>query len=154
VTENAAAIRTDADVERLKSPQSLARKQVAALCWRKKKTQIEVLLISSRETKRWVIPKGWPMDHLKDFNAAKTEAFEEAGVRGRVTRKPLGNFRYEKIKASGAIPVTVTVYGIEVHELTSNWPEKKQRKRQWFTVEDAAKRVNEAELKTLLLKLA
>jgi 8-oxo-dGTP pyrophosphatase MutT (NUDIX family) len=129
-------------------------KQIAALCWRKKNGNHEVLLITSRETKRWVIPKGWPMDNLKDFNAAKTEAYEEAGVLGRVKRKPLGRFSYNKIGEDETRHVTVTVYGLEVKELLSKWPEKRERKREWFTVDEAALRVSEAGLKDIILRLA
>jgi 8-oxo-dGTP pyrophosphatase MutT (NUDIX family) len=126
-------------------------KQVAALCWRKKKKKREVLLITSRETRRWVIPKGWPMDGLKDFNAAKTEAYEEAGVTGRVTRKPLGKFLYDKIRRDSTTRVTVTVYGLEVHDMLKSWPEKSERKRTWFSFEEAAKLVDEAGLKAIFM---
>jgi 8-oxo-dGTP pyrophosphatase MutT (NUDIX family) len=129
------------------------RKQVAALCWRKRKGKREVLLITSRETRRWVIPKGWPMESLKDFNAAKTEAFEEAGVTGRISRQPLGRFRYNKIKGDVATPVSVTVYGLEVAVLHSNWPERRERKRDWFAPADAAERVVEVGLKSIILQV-
>jgi 8-oxo-dGTP pyrophosphatase MutT (NUDIX family) len=135
----------------------MARKgnhQIAAIPVRMGRSGIEVLLITSRETKRWVIPKGWPMAHLKDFNAAKVEAYEEAGVRGRITRKPVGEFRYAKILKSGeARPITVTVYKLHVETMLPRWPEKVERKRKWFTAEDAAKLVAEPDLKKLLLQL-
>ena len=83
--------------------------QVAALCWRRRKGTVEVLLVTSRETRRWVIPKGWPMDGLADYNAARREAFEEAGVEGHMRREPLGTFFYEKRGKKEVLPVTVTV---------------------------------------------
>lgn len=129
------------------------RKQVAALCWRMKRGKREVLLITSRETKRWVIPKGWPMAGLKDFNAAKTEAFEEAGVRGRITRKPLGRFAYDKLLENDSLRVTVTVYGLAVAQLLKKWPEAKQRKREWYGLEDAAQLVGEEGLKDIIGRL-
>jgi 8-oxo-dGTP pyrophosphatase MutT (NUDIX family) len=128
-------------------------RQVAALCWRRRKGLVEVLLVTSRETKRWVIPKGWPMEGLKDFNAAKIEAFEEAGVDGRVARKPLGRFRYGKRKPDTVVPVRVEVYGLEVRRTKRSWPESKQRRREWFSVEGAAMRVQEAELKAIIRSL-
>jgi hypothetical protein len=70
--------------------------QVAALCWRKRKDGVEVMLVTSRETRRWVIPKGWPMEGLTDYNAARREALEEAGVEGHMKREPVGQFFYEK----------------------------------------------------------
>jgi 8-oxo-dGTP pyrophosphatase MutT (NUDIX family) len=126
--------------------------QVAALPWRRKKNgAIEVLLITSRETKRWVIPKGWPMDGLKDYNAARQEAYEEAGVEGHMSRIALGTFAYDKrFKAGSLKPIGVTVYSLEVEKLLRSWPEKKQRQRKWFSSEDAAKLVHEPELKTLI----
>jgi 8-oxo-dGTP pyrophosphatase MutT (NUDIX family) len=128
--------------------------QIAALPIRRRGGAAEVLLITSRETKRWVIPKGWPMKGLKDFNAAKVEAYEEAGVRGHVTRKALGKFRYNKILKSGeARPTVVTVYLLRVQTMLSRWPEKSERSRKWFSVEEAAQRVAEPDLKKLLLQL-
>jgi 8-oxo-dGTP pyrophosphatase MutT (NUDIX family) len=129
-------------------------KQIAALCWRWKKGQPEILLITSRETKRWVIPKGWPMDHLVDFNAAKTEAYEEAGVLGRMTRKSVGTYTYDKIEVDGTRRVSVTVYALEVGEILKKWPEKRERRREWFSVSDAAQRVDEEGLKKIIGNLA
>jgi 8-oxo-dGTP pyrophosphatase MutT (NUDIX family) len=127
-----------------------ARKQVAALPWRRRKGHLDVMLITSRETKRWVIPKGWPMDHLTNSNAAKREAYEEAGVTGRISRRALGVFDYVKLTEDGAFPVRATVYALEVADELATWPEKKERKRRWFSVEEAAERVDEDGLKALL----
>jgi 8-oxo-dGTP pyrophosphatase MutT (NUDIX family) len=128
--------------------------QVAALPWRRRRGRIEALLITSRETKRWVIPKGWPMQHLMDFNAARREAFEEAGVVGRVRRKALGHFHYNKIRRNGTADLCrVTVYMLEVEAEHRRWPESHERKRKWFAAGDAAKLVAEPELKALLLRL-
>jgi 8-oxo-dGTP pyrophosphatase MutT (NUDIX family) len=127
------------------------RKQIAALPWRRHKGQLEVLLITSRETKRWVIPKGWPMDHLMDFNAAKQEAFEEAGVTGRVRRKAVGRYDYDKRDELVSLPCRVDVYALEVEKELARWPERKERKREWFKPHEAALRVQETELKHLLL---
>jgi 8-oxo-dGTP pyrophosphatase MutT (NUDIX family) len=126
-------------------------KQVAALPWRKRKGRIEILLITSRETKRWVIPKGWPMVSLVDSNAAKEEAYEEAGVSGHIRRKSIGHFDYEKIQRDGRPhPIRVTVYPLEVADELKSWPEKRERKRQWFSVDDAVWHVNEAGLKDII----
>jgi 8-oxo-dGTP pyrophosphatase MutT (NUDIX family) len=127
--------------------------QVAALPWRRnRRGDIDILLITSRETKRWVIPKGWPMEGLKDFTAAKREAFEEAGIDGHVTREPLGHYTYLKRRKSGEAPeVRVTVYALEVKALLDRWPEKGERKRKWFSIADAAKAVHEPELSALIM---
>jgi 8-oxo-dGTP pyrophosphatase MutT (NUDIX family) len=128
--------------------------QIAALPIRRGRSGLQVLLITSRETKRWVIPKGWPMDAYADFNAAKIEAYEEAGVRGRVSRKPLGRFRYVKLLKSGeARHMTVTVYSLQVEQLLAQWPEKSERTRKWFSVEEAATLVAETGLQNIIARL-
>jgi 8-oxo-dGTP pyrophosphatase MutT (NUDIX family) len=125
-------------------------KQIGALPWRKKKGRVEILLITSRETRRWVIPKGWPMDDRADFNAARLEAFEEAGVKGHVRRKPLGTYTYAKRHPDGDFPCIVTVYGLEVAEKLASWPERKERSRKWFDQAEAAQLVDELDLKSLI----
>jgi 8-oxo-dGTP pyrophosphatase MutT (NUDIX family) len=134
----------------------MIKHQVAALPWRRKKNgDIEILLITSRETKRWVIPKGWPMDGLKDYNAARQEAFEEAGAEGKMARQPLGVFHYKKrTKLSELRPIDVTVYGLEVKNLKRNWPEKTERQRAWFSCEVAASLVDEEQLKKLIAEFS
>ncbi len=128
--------------------------QIAALPYRRQKKGIEVLLITSRETKRWVIPKGWPMEGKTDYEAAKTEAFEEAGIDGRIDHTPLGHFDYQKRLKSGDTKfVRVQVYGLHVSELKRNWPEKHQRKRKWFSPANAAQLVAEAQLKEIISAL-
>jgi 8-oxo-dGTP pyrophosphatase MutT (NUDIX family) len=128
-------------------------RQIAALPFRVGKAGVEILLITSRETKRWVIPKGWPMDGLKDYNAARLEAFEEAGVGGRMTRKCVGGFRYDKSHPTNAMKtLRVDVYALEVKTALRNWPEKSERKRQWFPATEAAALVHEKELRTLILR--
>ena len=70
---------------------SLAQ-QVAALCWRLRKNTLQFVLITSRDTGRWVIPKGWPVPGLALSAAAASEAWEEAGVIGRISDQPLGDY--------------------------------------------------------------
>jgi 8-oxo-dGTP pyrophosphatase MutT (NUDIX family) len=125
--------------------------QIAALPLRKRKGKKEILLITSRETKRWVIPKGWPMDGITDHQAAKIEAFEEAGVEGRISKVPLGHFEYHKRLKSGSTKhVRVMVYALSVTTLKRNWPEKEQRTRKWFNLDDAVFLVKEEGLKLVI----
>ncbi len=132
-------------------PKRAAKKQIAALPYRKHGEGIEVLLITSRETGRWVIPKGWPMRNLADHNAAKQEAFEEAGIEGKMGKKSMGSYSYNKRMKSGRMQaVQVTVYAMEVSRLLDKWPEQNQRKRQWFAVKEAVERVNEDGLKAIV----
>lgn len=130
-------------------------KQVAALPWRKRRGRFEILLITSRETQRWVIPKGWPMTHLIAPNAAKREAYEEAGVDGSIRRKAIGRYTYEKRIRDGVTrPCVVTVYALGVGHEHETWPERKERKRCWFNAEEAAERVSEVELRAIILAFA
>lgn len=130
-------------------------RQYAALPWRDTGHGIEILLITSRETRRWVIPKGWPMPGLTPVEAATREAFEEAGAGGVVAKKPLGRYHYDKrIKGGGALPVEVEVYGLEVMIRHPAWPEQGQRSERWFRPVEAAGLVAEPGLKKLILSLA
>ena len=127
------------------------RRQIGAICWRLAKAGPEVLLITSRDTGRWIVPKGWAEKELGPARSALLEAWEEAGVRGRITDAPLGFFDYDKITKSGArLPCRVDVYGIEVSEVAKTFPEREQRRRRWFRPQKAARKVAEPGLAALL----
>jgi 8-oxo-dGTP pyrophosphatase MutT (NUDIX family) len=127
------------------------RRQVAALPYVKQKDGIQVLLVTSRETGRLVLPKGWTERGMKDAAAAAQEAFEEAGVKGNVSSKPIGNYNYTKIIGPGfALACSVDVYPLEVRKHLKDWPEKSQRERLWFTPSEAALRVAEPALADIL----
>jgi 8-oxo-dGTP pyrophosphatase MutT (NUDIX family) len=127
------------------------RLQYAALCWREGAAGVEVLLITSRDTGRWVIPKGWPMTGLSPEDAAAREAWEEAGVEGVVSPVSLGRFGYLKeMAANPAVPCAVAVFGLRVENLASKFPEKAVRKRQWFRPNEAATLVREPDLAALI----
>jgi 8-oxo-dGTP pyrophosphatase MutT (NUDIX family) len=135
--------------------QGAAARQVAALCWRRLRGDVEVLLITSRETGRWVIPKGWPIGGLTAPQAAAREAWEEAGVRGQVQSQPLGEFLYDKVTGvAKAKRCNVAVFALEVGELKDRFPEVGQRKRSWFAANEAATLVAEPDLRTLLTMVA
>lgn len=125
--------------------------QYAALCWRDIGAGLEVLLITSRDTGRWVLPKGWPMPGLAPEMAAAQEAWEEAGVEGKV--HPVGLGRYGYMKEMGddrAIPCAVVVYSLQVSGLADRFPERAERRREWFTPDAAANLVRELELAGLI----
>ena len=127
------------------------RKQIGALVWRMDDGDLKVLLVTSRDTGRFVIPKGWPMKRTKDSKAAAIEAFEEAGVSGRITNKPIGHYDYNKIFGPGfALPCRVMVYAMETNKILPKWPEKSERKRVWMTLHEAAASVHEPELRNLI----
>lgn len=129
--------------------------QVAALCWRLRKGLVEVLLITSRETRRWVIPKGWPMNGLTAAEAAAREAWEEAGVRGQVQLLPLGDYLYDKITESAhAKRCNVAVFALQVDVIKTRFPEAAVRRRKWHSARDAAGLVAEPDLSALLTAIA
>ena len=130
------------------------RTQYAALPFRLK-PQREVMLVSSRETKRWVIPKGWPMKGRKPYAAAAQEALEEAGLVGKVEKAPLGSYSYVKKMRNGAgILCRVDVYALQVQRQLKKWPEREERITRWFPIEQAAEAVREPELAKLILSFS
>jgi 8-oxo-dGTP pyrophosphatase MutT (NUDIX family) len=130
------------------------RRQVAALPLRQKKSgEIEVLLITSRGTGRWVIPKGWTSKRLKDHEAAIREAKQEAGVDGKITTGAIGSYRYFKSEISLVTPIDVAVYLLAVEKQWKRWPEKQERQRVWLPVEEAAEKVQEPDLSRLILAM-
>ena len=114
----------------------------------------QVLLLTSRETKRWVIPKGWPMRGRKPHEAAAREALEEAGVIGHVKKKPIGSYVYFKRRAAHFDVCTVEVYLLRVERQLETWREKHQRQARWFTPDEAAELVQEPGLIALLRSFA
>lgn len=126
--------------------------QVGALCLQAETGS--VLLVTSRGTGRWIIPKGWPMDGRSVGGAALREAWEEAGVRGEVEETAFGRYSYDKKLTKGlSAPVEVQVHLVRVEGLDKNFPERKQRQRRWFTPAEAAGLVDEAGLARLLRRL-
>ena len=128
--------------------------QVGAICWRMNRGRVQVLLITSRDTGRWVIPKGWPIANLAQSAAAAQEAWEEAGVEGQIDDTVLGRFVYPKIlPAQTQIICAVDVYALRVAKLRATFPERRQRRRKWFDADKAARKVAEPELRQLLQQL-
>lgn len=130
--------------------------QYAALCHRRTdRGRIEILLITSRDTGRWVLPKGWPMKGRSGACCALREAFEEAGVEGSAIDRCIGVYAYDKILKGGLRqPCVVAVYPVAVTRLKEDFPEKGQRVRKWFSPKKAAARVAEPELAALLAAFA
>jgi 8-oxo-dGTP pyrophosphatase MutT (NUDIX family) len=130
------------------------RTQVAALPIRREETgEVRVLLITSRETRRWIIPKGWPMKGRTNAEAAAQEALEEAGVEGEVEKQAFGKYLYWKRGAARFELCEVLVYLLEVKRQLETWPEKSQRDARWFSVEDAADLVEEPGLTAVIASL-
>lgn len=126
--------------------------QYGALCYRDGDAGLDLLLITSRETRRWVIPRGNAIAGLSPPEAAAQEAYEEAGVRGEVGSRPLGSYDYSKKRRDGSVvPARVGVFPLRVTEQSPDWPEKHQRELRWFAPEAAAAAVEEPELKAIIL---
>ena len=117
--------------------------------------RLEVLLITSRGTGRWVIPKGWPMMPKTPQEAAAIEAFEEAGVRGKIVDEVrLGSYRYQKLNPPGLVEeLTVGVFLMQVDVQLAEWPEQAERTSAWFSPQEAAANVAEPVLGKMLRRL-
>ncbi len=127
------------------------RTQFGALPWRMRNGKLEILLITSRNTGRWIIPKGWPMDGTTPADAAATEAFEEAGVEGKLSHVVIGFYGYlKRMDKSDDLPIVVAVFPIRVKRLLKQWPEQASRKRRWFPAKKAAQMVAESELRQII----
>jgi 8-oxo-dGTP pyrophosphatase MutT (NUDIX family) len=114
-----------------------------------------ILLVTSRDTRRWVIPKGWPMKGRQPHAAAALEALEEAGVSGRIARLPVGAYPYVKRLKSGAgVNCQDDVYPLEVQRQRTRWREQHERTVHWFAPDDAAEAVHEPELAALIVQFA
>ncbi|MGO6986554.1 NUDIX hydrolase [Hyphomicrobiales bacterium] len=128
--------------------------QYGAVCFRYlgDEDKVEILLVTSRQSRRWVIPKGWPMRRKKPFETAATEAWEEAGVQGSVRKKPIGRYTYLKELGPDVVsPCMVDLFQIEVERLTDDFKERGERVLVWVSPDEAARRVRELELKSLLV---
>ncbi|MFJ6321995.1 MULTISPECIES: NUDIX hydrolase [unclassified Rhizobium] len=133
---------------------SAFRNQYGALCFRYKNDSdgVEILVITSRDSGRWVVPKGWPMKGKEPHEAAATEAWEEAGVRGKVKKTPIGRYTYLKDLDDGnVVPCVVEIFQVEVKEVRMEFKERGQRILDWVSPDEAARRVREIELKSLLV---
>ncbi|MGZ3377491.1 MAG: NUDIX hydrolase [Phenylobacterium sp.] len=135
-----------------REPDREPRAQFAALPWRRNDAgQLELLLITSRETHRWVIPKGWPVKGKSSAKSAAQEAFEEAGVTGKLDKSPVGSYAYDKRLKNGRLQhVRVTVFALLVEGEAEVFPEAGQREKRWVSLPEAARLVDEPELMVVL----
>ena len=129
------------------------RQQVGALPIRWTGDELRVLLVTSRETQRWIIPKGWRMRGRSNAEAAAQEAFEEAGVRGKVRAKPIGRYKYAKRLPGGVEDCKITTYLLEVTDELERFPEMADRNRSWFTVAEAIAFADDEGLRGILRDL-
>jgi 8-oxo-dGTP pyrophosphatase MutT (NUDIX family) len=139
--------------EMIRSKLSVRRRvQYAALPYRwDGRSAVEVLLITSRETGRWIIPKGWPLKGKRPHRTAAREAQEEAGVTGKINRRPIGSFPYRKRLKSGKVVLCeVQVFALRVTGQRARWTEKGERKVKWMPRAKAATTVKNSVLRTII----
>jgi 8-oxo-dGTP pyrophosphatase MutT (NUDIX family) len=114
---------------------------------------LEIMLVTSRTTRRWIIPKGWPESGIPPHQVAAREALEEAGVVGRVSKRPIGSFPYEKVLKHGATArCRVQVFALRVTRQKKRWPEKRARQIEWCAPAEAARFVREPQLRRIIRK--
>lgn len=141
-------------MKKIKRAPGEIRAQIAAMPIRRQDDgSTEILLVTSRTTRRWIVPKGWPIKGLTAPEAAAREAFEEAGVVGRIVSEPAGRYTYWKRMSDHFTLCEVTLYLLEVERQLDSWAEQGQRVSQWFKLEDAADLVDEPELATSIRNL-
>ncbi|WP_420858426.1 NUDIX hydrolase [Marivivens marinus] len=126
------------------------RTQFAALPFRVVGDKVQICLITSRGTGRWILPKGWPMHKETPAQAAATEAWEEAGIVGDPIDRCLGVYSYVKSVGKSDAPIVTLVYPVSVRKLKSDWPERGERKRKWFSRKKAAQKVAEPALRAII----
>lgn len=133
-------------------PDTEVKTQYAALCYRVRKKKVQFLMITSRRTKRWIIPKGWPMDDTTAPEAAAIEAWEEAGVTGKIQPDSVGFYTYIKDGEGKAPDVTCAtlVFPLHVKSIKRKFPERRERRRKWMSRKKAAALVWEPELAEIL----
>ena len=129
--------------------------QYAALPYRRVAGTLFVLLITSRGTRRWIIPKGWPIPNLTPHETAAREALEEAGVVGSIGEAAVGNYTYMKrLQNRSVVKCRVKVFPLEVQRQHRLWPERSQRRKKWLVTEKAAEQVYEPGLRTIIRSLS
>jgi 8-oxo-dGTP pyrophosphatase MutT (NUDIX family) len=127
--------------------------QFAALPFKIESGNLQILLITSRETRRWIIPKGWPIRGVAPREVAAKEAIEEAGLVGRIVgKRSIGSYHYSKrLPDNQEMRCRVKVFLLSVHQQLDDWLEKEQRERRWVTPHKATHMVDEGGLAEILL---
>ncbi|WP_074818491.1 NUDIX hydrolase [Pseudorhodobacter antarcticus] len=125
--------------------------QVAALCWRGTGDGVEILLVRSLDSNRWILPKGWPMRGKTLAQAAAIEAWEEAGVEGQISPHSIGIYATQKRRATGIKQACqMHVYALHVSDVVLDFPEADMRKTAWFPLFEALEKLREPDLAAMI----
>lgn len=125
-------------------------KQIATLPYRLQ-SDLEICLVTSRETGRWVLPKGWAKPGVSDQEMALIEAREEAGLNGQLYEPVIGSYKYtKKLHTFALVTCEVSVFALHVNDIQDDWPEKQERQRRWFTRDQASQSIDEQSLRELI----
>jgi 8-oxo-dGTP pyrophosphatase MutT (NUDIX family) len=128
-------------------------KQYAALPFRKHQNRLEVLLITTRTKRRWSVPKGWPIERETPHGTAAIEAFEEAGLIGKIAAVEVGRFKHRRQSKKQDVKCDVRIFPLQVLTEEADWPEKGQRRRLWVSHRAAARLVHKTGLKKAIQSL-
>ena len=129
--------------------------QAGALCWRRYKGRLEILLVKTRNSGRWTVPGGWALRGRPLAITAEREAWEEAGVRGAVANRVLTVIpKRKQYRLAGPIEWQMAVFPLRVETVADDYPEAGERERGWFEVEEAAKLVHPSALGPVLRDVA
>jgi 8-oxo-dGTP pyrophosphatase MutT (NUDIX family) len=131
----------------------MADRQFAALPFRMRNAELDVLLITTRRKRRWSVPKGWPIAG-KPQRTVANEAYEEAGLTGNVSSRPIGRYKHRKRKGRRKIACQVNVFPLRVRGQEKRWPERGQREAIWLPAHKAAKLVHKPQLARLIQRFA
>lgn len=130
------------------------KRQCAALPFKEEAGETWIMLITSRDTGRWILPKGWAEKRMTGAEQASKEAYEEAGIVGQISPQSICRYRYTKRLTHTIVDCSVKVFPLQVTQLLDDWPEAHQRRREWFTIGQAAMHIDDSELVTMLLSIA
>ncbi len=134
----------------MKGDKRALRAQFGALCWRRHGGKLQILLTTGRRSGKWIAPKGWPIHGATGPETALREAFEEAGVKGRISGPSLGAYIHVSRFGKRTEPRLIALYPVKVRALATEYNEKGQRRRKWFGAEKAALKVRNPELAVLI----
>ncbi|MBW7972368.1 NUDIX hydrolase [Bradyrhizobium sp. BR 10289] len=132
----------------------MGKKQFAALPFRLDKSELRVMLITTRRKRRWSVPKGSPIRNKEPHHTVALEAYEEAGLFGAIATRAMGSFKHRKRKGDRKQTMNVAVFPMKVQGQERWWPEKGERQAIWVSADTAARLVHKAELRRLIARFA